>query len=104
MGYDLMSEDLDDYDENEIKSFAKKYLKNKNTQIQYYHSEKGKEMYRKASKKFYYRNIKKCREASRECYKKKLEKMGKKVRPTRGRPRKVIKKLNEPENVIVEFN
>jgi len=100
-----LSESLDNYNENQIKEFAVKYLQGKNKQIKYYLSEKGKDKYREASRKFYWNNREKCRKASRLAYKKKMEKLGKKVRPTRGRPRKNETETKKEENkVIVNFD
>lgn len=106
MTSNYVSESLDEYNENQIREFAVKFLKNKNKQIKYYLSEKGKNTYRKASKRFYYNNLEKCRTASRIAYKKKLAKLGKKVRPTRGRPKKNEKNKfsEEKEKVVVNFD
>jgi len=100
-----VSESLDKYNETQIREFAVKYLKYKNKQIKYYLSEKGKNKYREASRKFYWNNRDKCRKASRLAYKKKLAKLGKTVRPTRGRPRKNEKETKKEENkVVVNFD
>ena len=68
-----LSLELDKYSEEEIKAYALKYLHSKNSAIDYYNSEKGKERYRAGSRKYYHNNREKCL---------------KHVQPRRGRPRK----------------
>lgn len=83
-----MSEDLNDYELEQLKEFALKHIKSKNNQITYYHSENGKQKYRECARRYYYNNVEKCREYARNTYLKKQKELGKKVRKTRGRPKK----------------
>ena len=86
-----LSENIEDYDINEIKDFAKKYIKSRNVQIKYYESENGKEKYRACARRYYHNNRERCCNNAKERYRKKIEKTGRKVNPKRGRPNKGLK-------------
>jgi coenzyme F420-reducing hydrogenase alpha subunit len=85
---DKFSEDIDSYTFGEVISFAKKYIKHKNLQIDYYNSDHGKEIYRVNARKYYYNNREKCCKKARERYAKKMKELGKKI-GKRGRPSKI---------------
>ena len=84
-----LSLELNNYTEEEINSFALKFINSKNSAIDYYHSEKGKERYRAGSRKYYHNNREKCLKIAKDRYAKMLKKQGKIVQPRRGRPRKI---------------
>ena len=84
-----LSIEIDNYTDEQIKSYALKYIHSKNSAIDYYNSDKGKERYRAGSRRYYHNNRDKCLKIAKDRYAKRLEKMGKKVQPRRGRPRKV---------------
>ena len=83
-----VSLDLKDYSDDDIKNYALKFLKAKNTSIEYYNSDKGKEKYREGSRKYYRNHRDKCLETAKKRYADKLKKEGKIVQNRRGRPKK----------------
>lgn len=85
---DKFSEDIDNYTFAEVRTFAKKYIKHKNLQIDYYNSERGKEIYRANARKYYYKNRDKCCKKARERYEKKMKELGKTIKK-RQRPSKI---------------
>ena len=88
-----LSLDLKDYTEEQIRTYALKFIKSKNTAIDYYNSEKGKEKYREGSKRYYRNNREKCCEYAKKRHADKVRQSGKEPQKRRGRPSKIITNL-----------
>jgi len=85
-----LTENLDDYDEETIREYALKHIKQINRGINYYMSDRGKQKYREGAKKYYYKHREKCLERAKESHRKKVIASGKVPQKRRGRPKKVI--------------
>ena len=88
MNCEESSLNLEDYTLGDIKEFALKFLKSRNKQIKYYHSEAGKQKYRECAKRYYYKHREECLAKRKEKYRLKLLAEGKVPQERPGRPSK----------------